>query len=100
MREPTFLLLTALADGPKHGYAIVKAVAEMSDGRVRLAAGTLYGALDRLSAEGLVELDREELVQGRPRRTYRITAAGHRELRETAERMATSAALALSRLGA
>ncbi|WP_432843854.1 PadR family transcriptional regulator [Dactylosporangium sp. CA-092794] len=76
MREPTFLILTALAGAPRHGYGILQEVTELSGGRVTLLTGTLYTALDRLTAEGLVELDREELVDGRARRYYRLTAEG------------------------
>ena len=56
MREPTFYVLTALLRGPLHGYAIMKRAEELSGGRVRLATGTLYTALDRLTAEGHVQL--------------------------------------------
>lgn len=76
MREPTFLILTALAGAPRHGYGVLQEVAELSGGRVNLLTGTLYTALDRLTAEGLVEPDREEIVDGRARRYYRLTAAG------------------------
>ena len=76
MSEQTFLVLTALADAPMHGYGIVQAADDLSGGRVRLRVGTLYGALDRLAADGLVEPDREEVHQGRLRRYYRITDAG------------------------
>ncbi|MEV6923869.1 helix-turn-helix transcriptional regulator [Dactylosporangium sp. NPDC051485] len=76
MREPTFLILTALAGGPRHGYGIVQEVQVVSGGRVGLLTGTLYTALDRLSAEGLVEPDHEEEVDGRMRRYYRLTAEG------------------------
>src|ERR1700684_3360400 len=51
-REPTYFLLASLLDGPLHGYAIIQRAAELSDGRVRMATGTLYTALDRLTAEG------------------------------------------------
>ena len=51
MQEPTFLILTALAAGAQHGYGIMTDVARISDGRVRLRAGTLYAALDRLTKE-------------------------------------------------
>ncbi|BCB89480.1 hypothetical protein Psuf_067930 [Phytohabitans suffuscus] len=64
MTEPAFFILTALVDGPRHGYGIVGAVAELSEGRVRLKVGTLYGVLDRLVGEALVELDREEVERG------------------------------------
>ena len=55
MQEPTFLILASLAAGPQHGYGIMTDVAQISDGRVRLRAGTLYAALDRLSTDGLLE---------------------------------------------
>ena len=49
LQEPTFLILTALAAGPQHGYGIMTDVEEISEGRLRLRAGTLYAALDRKS---------------------------------------------------
>ena len=58
LREPTFLILTALAAGAQHGYGIMTDVSQISGGRVRLRAGTLYAALNRLAAERLVEVDR------------------------------------------
>src|SRR4051794_15952650 len=76
MREPTFLILTALAGTPRHGYGIVREVAALSDGRVGLLTGTLYTALDRLTAEGLVEHDRDEEVDGRTRHYSRLPAHG------------------------
>jgi len=54
IREPTFLILTALAAGTLHGYAIIQHVDTLSGGRVTLRPGTLYGALDRLAESGLV----------------------------------------------
>jgi DNA-binding PadR family transcriptional regulator len=100
MREPTFLILTALAAGPRHGYGVIKDVAELSDGRTSLLAGTLYTALDRLTAEGLVELDREERVDGRLRRYYRLTAAGHAALGDRADQLRRAAHVARARLRA
>src|ERR1700690_2454190 len=76
LHEPTFLLLTALAEGPQHGYGIMTDVEQMSGGQVRLRAGTLCAALDRVVAEGLAEADREEVVDGRLRRYYRLTPRG------------------------
>jgi DNA-binding PadR family transcriptional regulator len=76
MQEPTFLILTALADRVKHGYGIMCDAERISGGRVRLRAGTLYTALDRLQSDGLVAADREEVVEGRLRRYYRLTDCG------------------------
>src|SRR5215475_15516311 len=59
-----------LMDGPRHGYAIIKQAAEASHGRVRLSTGTLYTALDRLTAEGYVRPLETEVVNGRTRRSY------------------------------
>ncbi|MFI8085298.1 PadR family transcriptional regulator [Kitasatospora sp. NPDC086009] len=87
MQEPTFLLLTALADRPRHGYALGEEVTAISDGRVRLGAGTLYGTLDRLLAEGLVRVEREETVDGRPRRIFALTPAGIQALTDESERL-------------
>ena len=73
MQEATFLILTALADGSQHGYGIITDIAQISGGRVRLRAGTLYTALDRLRSDELIAVDREEIVDGRLRRYYRLT---------------------------
>lgn len=98
MTEPAFFILTALADRPRHGYGIVGEAAKLSDGRVRLKVGTLYGVLDRLADQGLVELDHEEVQQGRLRRYYRLTEAGSRALVAEAERQAANARTATQRL--
>ena len=65
MHEASFLILTALAGDSQHGYGIITDVAQISGGRVQLKAGTLYTALDRLVAEGLIELDREVEIGNR-----------------------------------
>jgi Transcriptional regulator PadR-like family len=57
-------VLTALAAGPQHGYGITTDVARISGNRVRLRAGTLYAALDRLRGEQLIDADRDEIVTG------------------------------------
>lgn len=99
MQEATFLILTALAAGSKHGYAIISEVARISEGRVRLRAGTLYSALDRLRLDGLVRIDREEIVDNRLRRYYRLTPEGAKRLAAEAARFQSNAAAALARLG-
>ena len=98
MQEATFLILTALAARSQHGYGIITDVQQISGGRVRLRAGTLYTALDRLRAEELIEVDREEVVETRLRRYYRLTPAGSTRLAAEAARLQANAAAALSRL--
>jgi PadR family transcriptional regulator PadR len=100
MTEPAFLVLTALADVPRHGYGIVGEVAKLSGERVRLKVGTLYGVLDRLVADGLIEPDHDEVHQGRLRRYYRLTEPGGRALAAEAERQAANARAANRRLRA
>lgn len=74
--DPTLLVLTSLAEGPKHGYAITTDVEELSG--VRLGPGTLYGALSRLESRGFIEA----LPPQDRRRPYRLTDAGGAALAE------------------
>ncbi|WP_439657991.1 PadR family transcriptional regulator [Lentzea sp. HUAS TT2] len=90
MSEQTFLVLTALAEEPLHGYAIVQAVEQLSEGRMVLRVGTLYGVLDRLVADGLAERDREEIHQGRLRRYYKLTDSGVRALQAEVARLSAN----------
>ena len=87
MQEPTLLLLTALADEPRHGYALIQEVGVISGGRVRLRTGTLYSALDRLQREGLIQVEREEVVDGRARKVYALADPGRAALAEEQERL-------------
>ncbi|MEU4625298.1 helix-turn-helix transcriptional regulator [Actinoplanes sp. NPDC023801] len=98
LREPSYFVLAALLDGRLHGYAVVKRVQELSDGRVKLAAGSLYSVIDRLLGEGLLVADGEEIVNGRARRYYRLTDDGHAVLAEEADRLATAARVVHDRL--
>jgi DNA-binding PadR family transcriptional regulator len=98
MQEATFLILTALAGGSQHGYGIITDVEQISKGRVRLRAGTLYTALDRLRADQLIDVDREEIVDSRLRRYYRLTPTGEEQLAEEAARLRSNARVAMSRL--
>jgi DNA-binding PadR family transcriptional regulator len=98
LREPSYFVLAALLGGPLHGYAVIKRVAELSDKRVTLAAGSLYSVIDRLLGEGLVTADGEEIVNGRARRYYRLTDEGHRVLAEEADRLARAAQVVTDRL--
>jgi PadR family transcriptional regulator len=97
-QEATFLILIALAAGSQHGYGIITDVIGISGGRVRLRAGTLYTALDRLRADGLIEVDHEEVVDNRLRRYYRLTSAGVERLADEAARLQSNAHVAMSRL--
>jgi PadR family transcriptional regulator, regulatory protein PadR len=99
MTGQAFFVLTALADGPRHGYGIVREVAELSQGRVKLKIGSLYGVLDRLVTSGLIEPDREETHDGRLRRYFRLTQDGRRALAEEAMIRAATARVARARLG-
>ena len=98
MREPTFLVLSALAGGRKHGYAIISEADAASHGRVKLKAGTLYTALDRLTREGLVAPDGDEIVDGRLRRYYELTDSGAEALAVEANRQQSNARHALAQL--
>jgi DNA-binding PadR family transcriptional regulator len=86
----TFQILLALVDGERHGYGIMKEVAERTEGAVRLGPGTLYGALKRLLEGGLVEEGGEradpELGDER-RRYYRLTGFGLQVARAEARRL-------------
>jgi DNA-binding PadR family transcriptional regulator len=98
VQEPTFLILTALAAGPQHGYGIMADVARISGERVKLRAGTLYAALDRLRTDGIIDIDREEIVDSRLRRYYKLTPTGITVLNEEAARMEANSRVAVSRL--
>ncbi|HEY1277578.1 MAG TPA: PadR family transcriptional regulator [Thermoleophilaceae bacterium] len=87
MSQATFYVLAALLGERLHGYGIIKRVATLSGGSVKLTTGTLYGALDRLVGQGLVVADGEEEVDGRLRRYYRISDEGAEAVREEAARM-------------
>ena len=90
--EHAIFILASLAGGERHGYGIAKEVEELSDGAVHLTAGTLYGALTRLSADGLIAETREEVVGGRRRRYYELTSAGQAVLGEEVELLHSKAA--------
>ncbi len=91
VREPTYLILVALADGRGYGYGIIQDVERLSDGKTTLRAGTLYATLDRLAADDLIEGAGEEIVEGRLRRYYRLTKSGSAVLEtESKQRLAVS----------
>ena len=98
VQEPTYLILTVLATEPLHGYGIAQSVSELSGGEVNLRPGTLYGALDRLDQQGLIAADREEAIDGRLRRYYRLSDSGAVALAEQAARLRRHADAAVRRL--
>jgi PadR family transcriptional regulator, regulatory protein PadR len=98
LTEPAFFVLAALLDQPRHGYGLIGEVEALSEGRVRLRVGTLYGVLDRLVAEGSVEPDREEVHSGRVRRYYRLTGEGRTALEAEVARQESNARAARARL--
>ncbi|MEV0288726.1 MULTISPECIES: helix-turn-helix transcriptional regulator [unclassified Kribbella] len=73
------LLLSTMADGPLHGYAIKEALRDGSGGRFDLPTGTIYPALHRLEDAGLID-GSWSIVDGRRRRGYRLTPKGRRKL--------------------
>ncbi|GAB1642301.1 hypothetical protein KRMM14A1259_27240 [Krasilnikovia sp. MM14-A1259] len=97
MREPTYFILAALQDEPRHGYAIIKQAETLSQGRIRLATGTLYTALDRLVGEGHVHVVQEEVVNGRARRYYALTPDGRAALQAEARLLAEAAQAVIGR---
>ena len=100
MTEQAYIVMLSLAEQPRHGYGIVQAVLGLSDGAVRLGPGTLYGLLDRLVGAGMIAADREEVVEGRLRRYYRLTETGSAAAVAETARLAALARRARSALQA
>jgi DNA-binding PadR family transcriptional regulator len=96
LSETTFLILLSLAPGAKHGYAIQKDVQALSEGRVRLGTGTLYGAIKRLLEQGWIERaeDPQPNETERQRKAYRLTRLGRRLLEAESARLEQLAAIA------
>jgi DNA-binding PadR family transcriptional regulator len=97
LTEPVLLILLSLAEQPRHGYAILQDVERMSDGRVKLSTGTLYGALRRLLEDGWIEQFEEE-ESPRGRRAYRLSSDGRRNLQLEVDRMKQLTKLAALRV--
>ncbi|KHD78254.1 PadR family transcriptional regulator [Actinoplanes utahensis] len=97
MRETTYFILAALQDEPRHGYAIIQQASALSGGRIRLATGTLYTALDRLTGSGHIRVVEEQIVNGRARRSYELTRAGRSALEQHAEQLAAAARIVTER---
>lgn len=96
-----FQVLVALADGEKHGYAIIKEVARRSDGKVLLRAGTLYAVIKRFVADGLIEESAERpdpALDDERRRYYRLTERGRAVALGEMQRLAETLAQARAKL--
>ena len=92
-----FHVLVSLADGDRHGYAIIKDVAERTDGAERLGAGTLYAILKRLLDEDLIaEVQGQAAADDQRRRYYRLTPFGRRDTRAEVERLERASSMARS----
>ena len=97
LREPTFLILLSLSPGPKHGYAILKEVESLSEGRVKLSTGTLYGAIERLLDLGWIRRVDDPIpnTTNRERKAYDITELGRRVLNAEIARLRTLVSVAV-----
>ena len=98
LREPTYFILTALAAGPAHGYRILQTIEELSDGRVRMRAGTLYAALDRLERDGYIALVGTDSDGGPPRRSFTPDGGGPRAAEAEVDRLQANAAIGRAKL--
>ncbi len=98
LREPSFLVLATLAGGPRHGYALMQEIRRSMDGHGTVRAGTLYAALDRLTAQGLVAETEQAVVEGRLRRYYDLTDEGAAVLAEETARLRRNVQLAVNGL--
>lgn len=100
LSESTFLILVSLESGPRHGYAIMKEVEEISRGRVMLSTGTLYGAIKRLLEDDWIHRAEvpEDGKDARGRKSYALTARGRRILEAETHRLRELAEIARRRL--
>jgi DNA-binding PadR family transcriptional regulator len=97
LSEPVFLILTSLAEGPRHGYLLMKDIETLSLGRVRLSTGTLYGALQRLLEARWIERFSTGDTS-RDKQSYRLTQAGRESLWADVERLRSLSRAAAVRL--
>jgi len=86
LTEPVLLILLSLADRPRHGYALMKDIETLSNGRVRLSTGTLYGALRRLLEDDWIEPFAQEDAS-REKQAYKLTPVGRKQLELELDRM-------------
>ena len=98
LTEATFYILLSLSSGKKHGYLIMKDVEHLSDKRVALGTGTLYGALGRLLDLNWIERVDEEPENERPRKAYVLSERGRRALAAETARLQSALSAAQARL--
>jgi PadR family transcriptional regulator PadR len=77
-----YLVLTSLIPEPRYGYAIRRDIMERTEELMKPSLATLYDRLHRLLSDGLIEKDKDEVIAGRTRRTYRITGVGEQAVAE------------------
>jgi len=99
LTEATFFILLSLAPAPKHGYAIMKEVKELSNGRIKFSTGTLYGALRRLLEQGWIKrvVDPEPNPTDRERKAYTLTDKGRKVVNTETERLKSLLSMAKQR---
>jgi DNA-binding PadR family transcriptional regulator len=97
LSEPVFLILTSLAEEPRHGYALLLDIEKITDGRVRLSTGTLYGALSRLLRARWIERFKSDDTS-RDKQCYALTTVGVRHLSEDLDRLRSLSRVAATRL--
>ena len=100
LREPTLLILLSLAPTPRHGYAILKEVEVLSEGRVKMSTGTLYGAIERLLDQDWIRRVDDPLPNdtNRERKAYTLTDIGHKVLNAEVARLQKLVNVAQSRI--
>lgn len=97
-----FHVLVALASGARHGYAVAQEVEELTEGRIVMGPGTLYGSLKRMQDAGLIAETAnpgDEGLHADRRRYYKMTLLGSQALRAESERLTRTLAVAQARLG-
>lgn len=101
LTEATFFILLSLVGGKKHGYAIMKDVEGLSEGRILFSTGTLYPALKRMLDQGWIKRVEDEAEEEtlRPRKAYTLSALGRRILSAETRRMDTLVTTAQALLG-
>ena len=97
LSEPVFLILTSLAEEPRHGYALIKDIAALSAYRVQLSTGTLFGALRRMLDAGWIERYQTDDIS-RDKQSYRLTPDGRQRLTTDVDRLRTLTSAATIRL--